>query len=528
MDDMEWLREYASQKSEEAFERVVRRHINFVYSAALRQMWDPHRAEEVTQAAFIILAQKAASVRPDTVLSGWLFNTVRFIAATEFRSAARRRRYEQEAYMESLTQGGGDEAIWQHLVPHLDKCLAELGDKDRQAVLLRFFEQKSFLEVGLALGTNEDAATKRARRAVEKLRLSFMKRGVVLSTAAIAGLLSAHGVQAAPAALASSVNALAVVHGATATSSTATLIKGTLKLMAWTKLKTAAIGAGILLVAGLTTVTVTQVHQRGDNGRIKYLPDGSFVRLLETSYVTNFNYRVPQPQPWQRKLAEHLPSSLASRYPWWLGNSASMGLNSPEGGTNLVVVTASERASSVTSRSGLAPELTLVAFDDQGDESFAAFGASTIGNDDGKRFRSIKGWMVSAFPRRSESLGLRFLHKLPGTNIWQTALEFHIPNPAFQNYPTWTAEPLPVTKADGDLSVTLTGLTAGEKLSAKDDQPMAELGELPGVTAVFKTEASGQSGPVWSPKSVQSFRRHRKQMDALRSAHIREARGRRG
>ena len=103
-DDMEWLREYATTKSEPAFEKLVQRHIHFVYSAALRQVRDPPMAEEITQAAFTILAQKAGSLKRGTVLSGWLFNTVRFVAAAEFRNAARRRKYEQEACMESWIQ----------------------------------------------------------------------------------------------------------------------------------------------------------------------------------------------------------------------------------------------------------------------------------------------------------------------------------------------------------------------------------------------------------------------------------------
>ena len=63
--------------------------------------------------------------------------------------------------------------LWQQISPLLDEALAQLGEKDRQAVLLRFFENKSLAEVGNRLGTGEDTARKRVSRALEKLRRYF-------------------------------------------------------------------------------------------------------------------------------------------------------------------------------------------------------------------------------------------------------------------------------------------------------------------------------------------------------------------
>src|ERR1700722_8901353 len=103
-DDMELVREFATRKSEAAFEVLVKRHVDLVYSIALRQVRDPHLAEEVAQAAFIILARKANSLRPRTILPGWLFKTVRYVAAVEMRTAVRRHRRETEAQMESTIQ----------------------------------------------------------------------------------------------------------------------------------------------------------------------------------------------------------------------------------------------------------------------------------------------------------------------------------------------------------------------------------------------------------------------------------------
>ena len=141
----------------------------------------------------------------------------------------------------------------------LDDALGRLGEKDRNAIVLRFFENKSLADVGAALGASEDAAKMRVSRALEKLRAFFNKRGISTTTAIIAGAVSANSVQAAPVALAKSITAVAIAKGAAASGSTLTLIKGALKIMAWSKAKTLASGAGALLIMGTTTAIVLQL-----------------------------------------------------------------------------------------------------------------------------------------------------------------------------------------------------------------------------------------------------------------------------
>ncbi|HXR03310.1 MAG TPA: sigma-70 family RNA polymerase sigma factor [Verrucomicrobiae bacterium] len=261
--DMELLRDYSRDGSEPAFAELVQRHIGLVYSVALRQVGIAAHAEEITQAVFIILARKAGRLRPDTILEGWLHETTRMTALSFLRGERRRQFREQKAYMQSTLQESADDAVWHQLSPLLDEAISRLGKTDRDAVMLRFFKDKSLREVAAALKVNESAAQRRVLRALEKLHRFFSRRGISSTTAIIAGAISANSVQAAPVALAKSVTTLAMAKGAAASSSTLTLIKGALKVMAWTKAKTAAVAvAGVIVATGTTSLVVHHQHQQ--------------------------------------------------------------------------------------------------------------------------------------------------------------------------------------------------------------------------------------------------------------------------
>ncbi len=254
MDDIELLAQYAQHNSEEAFATLVARHVNLVYSVAMRHVSNPHQAEEITQAVFIILAKEARGLSKRTVLSGWLYQTARLTAANFLRTEIRRTHREQEAYMQSILNETESDA-WPQIAPLLDTAMAGLGEKDRNAIVLRFLESKNFRDVGTALSASEDAAKMRVNRAVEKLRKFFTKHGVTLSAAAIATTVSANSIQAAPIAL--KISAVAAAKGLTVTASTLTLVKGTMKVMTWMKLKFAfSIGTAVLLTGGVVAIAL--------------------------------------------------------------------------------------------------------------------------------------------------------------------------------------------------------------------------------------------------------------------------------
>src|ERR1041385_5818916 len=230
-DSQRFLAEYATNGSEAAFRELVSRYVDLVYSVALRLVeGDKHLAEDVAQTVFADLARKASTLPKNVMLGGWLHRHTCFVAAKTLRGERRRQIRERQAA--EMNVQDHSEANLAHIAPILDEAINQLGDDDRTAILLRFFEQQDFRSVGQALDSNEDAARMRVNRALEKLHALLKHRGVTLSAAALGAALTTQAVTAAPAGLAVSISsaALATVAG---TGTTATL----LKIMTLTKIK---------------------------------------------------------------------------------------------------------------------------------------------------------------------------------------------------------------------------------------------------------------------------------------------------
>ena len=118
--------------------------------------------------------------------------------------------------MQAITDPDQTDSTWEQLSPFLDEAMAQLRDKDRDAIVLRYFENRSLKEIGGALGVEERAAQKRVARGLEKLRKFFVKRGIASTTVTLAGAISANSVQAAPIELAKTISAVAIAKGAAA------------------------------------------------------------------------------------------------------------------------------------------------------------------------------------------------------------------------------------------------------------------------------------------------------------------------
>lgn len=276
--DQQLLHEYAERHSEAAFTELVRRHIDLVHSAAWRMTGETHCAEDVTQAVFVALAQNAARLAKHPVLSGWLHTTARNLAAKTVRAAVRRQICEQEAA--AMNQLSSADNEWEQVVPHLDACLGELGETERDVLLLRYFEKKSASEIAAGLGISDAAAQKRVSRALERLREFFAKRGVTVGAGGLAVILTANAVQAAPIGLAVTVSA------AGATVSTSTVIAATTKAIAMTTLQKTIITATVAPLAGAGIYEARQAAQLRDQNQTLQKQQAEQIRHCKKSAMT--------------------------------------------------------------------------------------------------------------------------------------------------------------------------------------------------------------------------------------------------
>ncbi len=280
---MQLLREYADHGTEEAFTILVSRHLAMVYHAALRQTRQSELAEEIVQTVFTLLARKANRISANALLSGWLFNTARFVSTRTVRDEMRRQRRQAEAARMNLNAASPEPpAPEEQLLPLLDDLLARLPNRDREAVLARYLEGKSFVEVASAAGTTEEAAKKRVQRALEKMRGMLEARGVAGSVAALAAGLEAAKAQALPAGLSAAAVSSVALKGASDSVALSVLTRTTLEVMKWTKIKVAGATALAIALGVATTHYCLSRHAQAAGGGVRPVNSPANPRPLAT------------------------------------------------------------------------------------------------------------------------------------------------------------------------------------------------------------------------------------------------------
>jgi RNA polymerase sigma factor (sigma-70 family) len=300
-DSQQLLADYAANGSERAFQELVARYVDLVYSTAIRLVdGDAHRAKDVAQTVFLDLSRMAAKLSPNSRLGGWLHRHTCFVARTVMRGERRRQARERQAMEMSALNNHPDTALAE-IAPVLDEAINELGADDRDAILLRFFERRNLRSVGEALGTSENVAQKRVARAVQELATMLRRRGFVLPAAALATGLAAGAVTAAPAGLALSITGT-VFGGAGAAGGIGST---TAKVAVLAKLKLGIVGA--LVVAGAVTAIFLQHSSKAK------LPDESAVVQPQPDQPETAN--IPDSQPANPEIAKPAGNDLPRREP---------------------------------------------------------------------------------------------------------------------------------------------------------------------------------------------------------------------
>jgi RNA polymerase sigma factor (sigma-70 family) len=289
--DLDLLRQFVRDNSQNAFDEIVRRHLDLVYSAALRQVRSPQLAEEIAQSVFADLARQAGKLNWATggppVLTAWLYAVTRRTAIDTIRKESRRQLREQIAVEMNRMNATANE--WMQIAPLLDEAMAALDETDRSAVLLRYFENKSLREVGAALGASEDAAQKRVSRAVERLREFFSKRNVAVGTSGLVVLISTNAVQSAPVGLAIAISSVALAGTAVSTS---TVTAATTKTLAMTAVQKALATATVAVMVGGGIYETRQAAQLRDQAQTLREQQASWaeqIQQLQSNFVEATN-----------------------------------------------------------------------------------------------------------------------------------------------------------------------------------------------------------------------------------------------
>jgi RNA polymerase sigma factor (sigma-70 family) len=293
--DWDLLHEYLGSGSQDAFRVLVERHLGLVYAAARRRVGSADLAEDVTQAVFMILAAKAPAIRQGTPLPLWLYSVTRYTCANAMKMKKRRQRHERQAAAERPTTAEDTSSAAEEneiLLPMLDTAIDRLGDRDRAAVLLRFFKGLSYEQVGASLGSSAHAAEVRVSRAVEKLRRLFAAKGAPAPVGVVTATLAARAADAAPPAVAGSVTSAAL--GKSVLGQAATLASLKSKSM-----------PGLTAMAFWAAAAIVLLVLTAGGAAIFMLLDGGSNAPIPASPISNNSPAIPQ-SPATRPLPANL------------------------------------------------------------------------------------------------------------------------------------------------------------------------------------------------------------------------------
>jgi RNA polymerase sigma factor (sigma-70 family) len=248
MTDRELLARYVREGSQEAFAEIVGRHRDMVYSTCLRILGNREDAEDAAQATFMVLVRKAARLSGDEPLAGWLYRSAEFAARNARKIRFRRRRRELEARTMDAKKTRKKDDLWQETRPVLDAVLASLPARQRDAVVMRYLYGMSGSEVAAEMRRPRGTVTSWITRGLEGLRRGLRRRGVVMTSAALTGLLAGSTAEAAaPAGLTAAIQ-VACFGGSTVPANAVAITEATIKTMMWAKLKGLAVAAASLCV----------------------------------------------------------------------------------------------------------------------------------------------------------------------------------------------------------------------------------------------------------------------------------------
>ncbi len=271
--DLQLLKQYVEDGSEQAFGTLVNKYMDMVYSSAMRRVGNQHLAEDVAQSVFMVLARKAHAFDRDAIVVSWLFRTTRFAALKAME--AEKRRKEREKERGAMAQNAhtqisqADEHAWQKLLPHLEPCMDRLREPDRMALLMRFFAGLKLRDIAENLGVSEGAAEKRVSRALDKLRVLLLKQEQVttsLSCNFLAAGLAGRAVFAAPSGFAAATAKIAISSGAGTGSAMVAehLARGVMKMIWWSKVKAVAVAACVVVGVSGGLITAAGAMKKPD------------------------------------------------------------------------------------------------------------------------------------------------------------------------------------------------------------------------------------------------------------------------